>query len=236
MVLERMWLDMFVLQVVLPHTTNLHRCLEWGDPARAGAGFNYINMLPQCTDKVDMQFDPVFRGEKPMSMMGNIVYSDIDNLPQVLRTQSTLTATDARMGVIFATQVFEHIHNPKHAAQMLFASLIEGGCLVFTAPQHAQFHMVPHDFYRYTKEGALTVLQEAGFCVPPWAFAGGGDFVFDVARNSGLQVQDFPVEEIQSAFQIGYDAVSDGAITIHLLAFKPPHDACSSQMPRIFNR
>ena len=33
-----------------------------------------------------------------------------------------------------------------------------GGVLLYTAPQLAQYHMVPGDFYRYTKEGSLKLL------------------------------------------------------------------------------
>lgn len=225
LVLERVWIEMFVKQVVLPATSTLHKCLEWGNPLSPGSGFNYLNMLPQCNDKWDMQFDAVFHGTKHVGIEGNVVYSDIDRLPSIL----TLGA-DNRMDLIFATQVFEHVHNPKTAAKQLLDSLRPGGVLVFTAPQQAQFHRVPHDFFRYSKEGALQVLQEAGFCVPQWAFAGGGDFVFDIARDAGLQVQDFPNEEINGAFQMGFDKVSDSAITIHVLAFKPPHPECKNAM------
>lgn len=228
MVLERIWIEMFVKKVVLHHGPGT-RCLEWGDPALAGKGFNYAFMLPQCTSPIDMQFDPVFYGQRGIGISGNIVYSDIDRLPAVLATGG-----DHRVNLIFATQVFEHIANPHHASQMLFNSLLPGGAIVFTAPQQAQFHLVPHDYFRYTKEGAVHVLQQAGFCVPKWSVAGGGDFVFDIARDSGLQVQDFPNEEITGAYQSGFDAVSDSAVTIHILAFKPPHAACAQAMPAIY--
>jgi hypothetical protein len=228
MVLERVWIEMFVKQVVLPHGPGA-RCLEWGDPARPGYGFNYLNMLPQCTDKVDIQFDPVFRGERGVGVVGNVVYSDIDRLPAVL-----VNGGDYRLNMIVGTQVFEHIANPHYAAQMLFNSLLPGGALVFTAPQQAQFHLVPHDYFRYTKEGAVHTLQQAGFCVPKWAVAGGGDFVFDIARDAGLMVQDFPNEELAAAFQLGYDQVSDSAITIHAIGFVPPHAACATAMPAIY--
>eukprot|EP00747_Dinoflagellata_sp_TGD_P057740 gnl/TRDRNA2_/TRDRNA2_150793_c0_seq1.p1 gnl/TRDRNA2_/TRDRNA2_150793_c0~~gnl/TRDRNA2_/TRDRNA2_150793_c0_seq1.p1 ORF type:complete len:554 (+),score=89.38 gnl/TRDRNA2_/TRDRNA2_150793_c0_seq1:89-1750(+) len=231
LVLERVWIEMFVKKVVQPSTTGLNRCLEWGDPARPGYGFNYLNMMPQCTDKVDIQFDGVYHGRHAMGMEGNVVYSDIEHLPHYLSYYG-----DHRIGIIFATQVFEHLADPKRAAGLLFHSLLPGGALVFTAPQQAQFHMVPHDYFRYTKEGALQVLQDAGFCVPSWGFAGGGDFVFDMARDAGLQVQDFPDEELKASFQIGYDKVSHSAITIHALAYKPPHAACHSPatLPRLY--
>jgi len=225
MVLERVWIEMFVKKIVAPGIY-FTRCLEWGDPSIPGKGFNYANMVPSCANKFDMQFDPVHRGQRTIGMEGNVVYSDIDHLPYVL-----MAAGDNRMNLIFATQVFEHLHNPHQAVMSLYESLLPGGALVFTAPQQAQFHLVPHDFFRYTKEGALYLLQSAGFCVPPWGFAGGGDFVFDIARDAGLQVQDFPIEEITASFQHGYWAVSDSAITVHAIAYKPPHVACNDALP-----
>lgn len=227
MVLERIWIDMFMRQVVVHHGPG-PRCLEWGDGRTPGVGFNYINMVPQCTDKVDMQYDAVHWGQKGMGIEGNVVYSDIDNLPRVL-----MTGGDHRVNLIFATQVFEHLANPHEAAKRLHESLLPGGALVFTAPQQAQFHLVPHDYYRYTKEGAVHTLQQAGFCVLKSTVTGGGDFIFDIARDAGLLVQDFPGEDIIGAYQTGYDAVSDSAITIHVLAFKQPHTACATAMPPI---
>jgi len=226
-ILERIWVQMFVQEVVAPIKPG-PRCLEWGDPNNPGKGFNYAFMIPECTQPVDMQYEPIMRRQKTFSVEGNIVYSDVNNLPLLL------TATgDWRVNLIFATQVFEHLYNPEYASKMLFESLLPGGTLVFTAPQQAQFHKIPGDYFRYTKEGCVHLLQNAGFCVPPWGVAGGGDFIFDIARDAGLQVQDFPNEEIKGAFQKGYDLVSDSAITIHAMGFKPPHWACNSAMAPI---
>jgi len=43
---------------------------EWGNPATPGSGFNYANMVPACTDKVDMQYDAIHLGQKTFSMEG----------------------------------------------------------------------------------------------------------------------------------------------------------------------
>jgi hypothetical protein len=229
-ILEHVWIKTFMKKIVTPHGVG-PRCLEWGNPATPGSGFNYANMVPQCTQNVDMQYDAVHWGQKQMGIEGNVVYSDLDNLPRILTT-----GHDSRLNLIFATQVFEHLPNPHHASKMIFDSLLPGGSVVFTVPQQAQFHLVPHDYFRYTKEGAVHILQQAGFCVPPWTVTSGGDFIFDIARDAGLQVQDFPEEEIEAGFQSGYDKVSDSAITIQILAFKQPHAACAHAMPAIYQR
>jgi len=45
------------------------------------------------------------------------------------------------------------------AAASLAKSLKPGGMIVFTAPQASQLHDVPADYFRYTKEGVLKILE-----------------------------------------------------------------------------
>lgn len=217
-IFERFWVTKFVRESQGFMTPG--KCLEWGDPQNVGKGFNYVNMVPGCTEPYDMQFDSNYWEKMPMHVTGNVVHSDILSLPAVL-------GPHLRMNTIFATQVFEHIADPLRSAAALFEALAPGGTLVFTAPQSAPFHKVPHDYYRYTPEGAKYVLVQAGFCVPNNAFTGGGDFIFTIAAEAGLQVQDFPLEEVDGAYQKGMEQISHSAIGIHVLAFKPPHEACN---------
>jgi len=218
-VFERFWLRKYMRETVAPEVKG-SRCLEWGNPERPGTEFVYASLVAACTQPYDLQFDYIYWQGHGMGVTGNVVHSDILNLPQVL-------GPHLKMDVIFATQVFEHLAEPFPAAQALYEATAPGGLVVFTAPQMAQFHKVPHDYFRYTVEGAKYVLVKAGFCVPNSGFAGGGDFMFDVGRDAGLQIQDFSLEEIEAGYQVGYDNVSHGAIGIHALAFKPPHASCS---------
>lgn len=213
---ERYWITKYIRQAA-PHIQG-PKCLEWGNPSKPGQELLYASLVPGCTENYDMQFDKHYWQGTGMHLAGNIVHSDILNLPTVLG--------QLRMNAIFATQVFEHLADPHRAAQALFEAIAPGGVMVFTAPQHAAFHKVPHDYLRYTAEGAKYVLVNAGFCVPNNNFAGGGDFIMDIAMDAGLQVQDFPMEDIDATYQATYDKVSHSAIGIHTLAFKPPHAAC----------
>lgn len=214
---ERFWITKYVREVAGPAISG-PKCLEWGNPEKPGKEFVYASLVAQCTEKYDMQFDYIYWRGSEKHVSGNVVHSDILSLPDVLG--------DLRMDAIFATQVFEHLAEPFPAAEALFNALAPGGVLIFTVPQMAQFHKVPHDYYRYTIEGSKYLLVRAGFCVPNSAFAGGGDFIFDAGRDAGLQIQDYSMDEVDAAFQLGYDKVSHGAITIHALAFKPPHSSC----------
>jgi len=220
-VLERFWLLKYMREVAW-YVVKGPRCLEWGNPEKPGQELPYSSLLPGCTQKYDMQFDHIYWRGGVKHVNGNVVHSDILSLPDVL------AASGLQMDTIFATQVFEHLSDPFPAAQALERATAPGGVVVVTAPQQAQFHKVPHDYFRYTKEGLKFMLIKAGFCVPDAFFAGGGDFVFDIARDAGLQVQDFALEEIEAGLQVGYNTVSDSAITIHVLAFKPPHPWCQN--------
>lgn len=217
-ILERYWIIKYIRQAS-PHITG-PKCLEWGNPNKPGQELLYASLVPGCTENYDMQFDGNYWQGTPMHVAGNVIHSDILSLP-------TTMGPYLKMNAIFATQVFEHLADPKVAAAALFESIAPGGVLVYTAPQHATYHKVPHDYLRYTKEGVKFILVSAGFCVPNNNFAGGGDFVMDVAMDAGLQVEDFSMEEVDAAYQATYDAVSHSAIAIHTLAFKPPHSTCS---------
>lgn len=208
--LERYWIEKYIVE----QYKNIPggNCLEWG--------LYYTNWLSQCTNKYENKYEAVKYGQKSPSVEGNIVYSSIYDFPTVIG------GAGIQFNFICAVELFEHLEKPYEAAADLYNILAPGGVVLFTAPQQAQYHKVPQDFLRYTKEGAKHVMEVAGFCVPPQLMAGSGDFIFDTARNTGMQLQDFTIEELDEGYQRGYDSIADGAITIHAMAFKPPHVYC----------
>merc|ERR1739848_202264 len=100
---------------------------------------NYVHMVPACTEPYDMQFDFNYWQGTGMHLSGNVVHSDILNLPKVL-------GPHLKMNAIFATQVFEHLADPIRAAAALYEATVDGGVVIFTAPQYAPYHAVPHDY------------------------------------------------------------------------------------------
>jgi len=212
--IEKYWIQKYLAEM-RPYMPG-GKCLEWGP------GGTYAEYTPQCKQNYEVRYEEVKFGKRPEGLAGNFVYADILSFPRVL----SAGPTKVRFGTIFATQLFEHLQDPQNAANALLQILDPGGVVVFTAPQQAQFHLVPGDYFRYTKLEVFELFKRAGFCVPPWTMAGNGDFIFDIARDAGLQVQDFTVEELDEGYQLGYDKISDGAITINALAFRPPHQAC----------
>ena len=82
------------------------------------------------------------------------------------------------------------------------------------------------DYFRFSKYALLEILNKAGFCVLLEGFSGGGDFIFEVARNLGLDRQDFSFTEIFNAYQRWFENLSDGATNLMAIAFKPPSARC----------
>jgi len=208
--LERYWIEKYIVEMYthIPGGT----CLEWG--------LYYVNWLNQCTNNYENKYEAVKYGQKQPSVEGKIVYGSIYDFPAIV------DRANLKFDFICATELFEHLEKPYEAAADLYHILNPGGAVLFTAPQQAQYHKVPQDFLRYTKEGVKHVMEVAGFCVPPQLMHGSGDFIFDVARNTGMQLQDFTLEELDEGYQRGYDYIADGAITIHAMAYKPPHALC----------
>lgn len=205
-VMERWWMQKYISTVAAPLIRG-PRCLEWDHPVYAG------NVLTGCTENFAFHYDA-----ENSQLAGTDVRGDILNLDKILGEQ--------KMDAIVFTQVLEHLPEPMEAIQTLFNATACGGVLIVTAPHLSQYHAVPHDYYRYTREGLKYMMVKAGYCVPNKYFAGGGDFVHDIARDAGMKTEDFAGEEMENAFDIGFDNISDSAIGLFALGFKPPHEAC----------
>jgi hypothetical protein len=187
-------------------------CMEWA------GGQDYLHRFPSCTKKHWLEYRP-----ERISTKGEMVYGDI----------YALHDSGLQMNTILCTQVFEHLEHPELAAQAVFSSLKPGGVLLYSSPHISPLHPMPGDFARYTKMKVYSMLTAAGFCVPKPKMSGGGDFIFDVALFTGMRVSDFTSEELDSAFQRGYDNISDGAMNIFAVAYKPPHPACVQTLPKV---
>lgn len=204
---ERFWIRkyMYDAQQFSPGGT----CMDWDG--------TYLNkMFPKCTKKYVFKYEPAPSKQR---VVGQTIYGDVYTFQKMI-------GPSLKFNLVISTQVFEHLHNPYGAAQQLFQVIAPGGALLYTAPQTAHYHQVPGDFLRYTKEEVIFLFESAGFCVPANLMVGSGDFIFDVARNVGLQVQDFTQYELDLGYQQGLQNIADGAITIHAMAYKPPHAYC----------
>jgi SAM-dependent methyltransferase len=66
---------------------------------------------------------------------------------------------------LLCSEVLEHVAHPERAVAEFARVVRPGGSLVLTVPFLARLHEEPHDYYRYTRHGVGTLLDEGGFAV-----------------------------------------------------------------------
>lgn len=70
---------------------------------------------------------------------------------------------DNSFDCIICTQVLEHIKNPQNAFNEFYRILSPGGKLFLTTHLCFEEHMMPNDFFRFTKYGLKLIGESAGF-------------------------------------------------------------------------
>lgn len=70
-----------------------------------------------------------------------------------------------RFDTVLSTQVLEHVSQPADLIREAYRVLKQGGHLILTAPQTNPLHEEPHDYFRYTSYGLLSLAEQAGFRV-----------------------------------------------------------------------
>jgi SAM-dependent methyltransferase len=66
---------------------------------------------------------------------------------------------------IINVEVLEHLHEPAVAIAEMFRVLRPGGRLYLVAPQGWEEHLVPHDYFRFTKYGLDYLFKKTGYRV-----------------------------------------------------------------------
>lgn len=123
------------------------RFLEFGDA-------RYIDAFPKSEIS---QYD-IFNIE---AGPGVTIVGDIQDCPQI---------PDNTYDVIVCTQVLEHIPNPFLAAAELYRILKPGGRLLLTVPAAYQYHAVPRDYWRFTRDSLDLLFGERlqEMQIEPW--------------------------------------------------------------------
>jgi SAM-dependent methyltransferase len=127
----------------------------------------------------DCQYKPYFAGRcKYLSQDVGAVdrcftYDQIDIRSEIYE----IPLPDASVDIILCTQVLEHLKYPVRALKEMHRLLKPGGRLCITVPFAADEHLVPYDYFRYTRYALDFLLQEQGFARPETS-PQGGRFIF----------------------------------------------------------
>jgi SAM-dependent methyltransferase len=76
---------------------------------------------------------------------------------------------DAALNIV----TIEHLREPTRALAEMARTLKPGGRLLIAAPHEWEVHQAPHDYFRYTRYGLASLLEQAGFEVTEIRPAGG---------------------------------------------------------------
>ncbi|MDD2753522.1 MAG: methyltransferase domain-containing protein [Candidatus Portnoybacteria bacterium] len=70
---------------------------------------------------------------------------------------------DGSFDTVISTQVLEHVEKPWVMIEEIFRVLKSGGICVLSCPFLAPYHPDPKDYFRYTKDGLISLFRNAGF-------------------------------------------------------------------------
>jgi SAM-dependent methyltransferase len=76
---------------------------------------------------------------------------------------SSVPVEDGRFDLVLASQLLEHVKSPIAVLREFHRILKPGGTVWITAPLFYQEHMLPHDYYRYTRPAWRMMARRAGF-------------------------------------------------------------------------
>jgi SAM-dependent methyltransferase len=79
---------------------------------------------------------------------------DISAMPQV---------PAARYDTVVCHQVLEHVRQPSRAVAEFHRVLKPGGTIVLSVPHISRRHELPRDYFRFTQEGLIALLEDAGY-------------------------------------------------------------------------
>ena len=89
---------------------------------------------------------------------------DID-LDLIIDPGLSLAIDSNSIDTVLSTQTLEHVYNFKSYIVECFRVLRPGGYLILTVPMQWRMHEVPFDYWRFTKYGVKSALEEYGFSI-----------------------------------------------------------------------
>lgn len=95
---------------------------------------------------------------------------EIDHQADIQRMPVIETAS---MGTVICTQVLEHVPRPWDAVGEIARVLAPGGVLILSVPHLSLIHEAPNDFFRFTRYGLESLLEDSGLRIEEIRESGG---------------------------------------------------------------
>jgi SAM-dependent methyltransferase len=117
-------------------------------------------------------YEKMFEGKISEHVGCDIVQSS-EQRADVLCPATQIPLDDASFDTILCTQVIEHVADHRALLQEAHRLLRNGGVLILSGPMYWPLHEEPYDFFRFTKHGFRSILENAGFKVNSMESNGG---------------------------------------------------------------
>ena len=195
-VISRLAINAYVL-AERAHTAPGSVCLGWDST-------EFVDLVPGCVR--EQSWALVFKnGKAKVDVAQRKLHADITSL-----VDASAVSSVPRFDLIICQEVFEHVRRPVDGAKGLYNLLRSGGRVLFTVPFNSHFHLIPTDFFRYSLDGARSLLADAGLTIERTykignsAIASGfmlgfgaGDFNIELLEHKLLQLVTEPVGSSQ---------------------------------------
>jgi SAM-dependent methyltransferase len=105
----------------------------------------------------------------------SVVHMDINKSENVdiIGSVDNIPCENEEFDSVVSMQVFEHLEFPEKAAGEIYRVLKPNGYLIVTVPQQNELHEEPHDYWRYTKHGVISLFSRKNFSVVEYSPCGG---------------------------------------------------------------
>lgn len=94
---------------------------------------------------------------------GTYIGIDITGNPQIISDLENVPLKKSFADSVICTQVLEHVKEPDKVIKEIHRVMKKNGHLLITVPFLSSEHDIPHDYFRYTKNGIAYMLEKNNF-------------------------------------------------------------------------
>jgi ubiquinone/menaquinone biosynthesis C-methylase UbiE len=112
---------------------------------------------------VGIEYPPAIVDKEPL--FWDVVAGRLHGRVDVFGDGARLPFADASFDTVMATEVLEHLPDPRIALREMVRVLRPGGVALVTVPFTEPLHFLPQDYWRFTPSGLRRLAHEAGLVV-----------------------------------------------------------------------